>query len=916
MRARDPAPGSPIAALRLLSILVTALFVSVPVWAWVDLSQYQSERIDNPHAIHVTDGSFVMNVGELQINITNWGLIGSQFTDISTFYEAPSAQWPAGSGEEYLWSAGLWIGGVFKGRQVVSTGQYEREIRPLTDITETIYEAVDGTVVRPFRAADKTGTRLPYSGYDDDGDGRMDEETLNGHDDDHDGQVDEDFGQLGRQMMVCTMYDNTDLAREAYPDHTPMGLKIVQKCFAWDVPRYRDFVGFDYDIRNVGTDIITDLYIGIFTDCDIGPRGRGELQMDDMVGIYDGLVRASDGTYWRVNVGYMYDGAEEDPLPGYFGVMFMQSGFSPSVRIRSFQHFAALRPFENGGEPTDDEGRYEMLSRNQYDANSQPGEENDYRFLVSTGPLLQLQPQQRVRVYAAMVIGKGLEGLLESCANALTAWRGEYYDLDDNPDTGRRGRETQLCFPTIPPSGHWIWLSTADFMDESCVPAIVNRRLIRKDDFDILDSGYACIWVNYDNCQECDRLAGKHCTRYNHHFQDYWTCNNYWLPAQARIGCTGILGREGQVPWIITRVAPPPPGMRLEPGDHLAHVYWNDDSEHAIDPLMQVEDFESYRVMRADHWDRPFGSSLENGPESRLWGMIAEFDLDNEYIVEREVPGEVLRDTFPLGLNTGLEDIIYRPRCLDDPRFSGLAEAMQAIVEQDSFGRYEALPHLRDEDGLPARGMESLLPWEHHRAALDTFFMVTPREADPLHGIVGKRSTRFYEYVDRDVHNGFLYFYAVTATDHALDWEGQLYMTGYGLASPPSSSFEYTTPGSRAQTLEDIQRTGTNIYVYPNPATLSSLAEFQEYKPNSDDPTGQRIMFANLPRCRNKISIFTLDGDLVQEIWHDGVKGHGEVSWNLVTRSGQQAVSGLYLYSVEPGDKRFKNFVGKFAIIK
>ena len=31
----------------------------------------------------------------------------------------------------------------------------------------------------------------------------------------------EDFGQLGDQMMVCTMYDNTALSLEAYPDHVP-----------------------------------------------------------------------------------------------------------------------------------------------------------------------------------------------------------------------------------------------------------------------------------------------------------------------------------------------------------------------------------------------------------------------------------------------------------------------------------------------------------------------------------------------------------------------------------------------------------------------------------------------------------------------------------------------------------------------
>ena len=98
---------------------------------------------------------------------------------------------------------------------------------------------------------------------------------------------------------------------------------------------------------------------------------------------------------------------------------------------------------------------------------------------------------------------------------------------------------------------------------------------------------------------------------------------------------------------------------------------------------------------------------------------------------------------------------------------------------------------------------------------------------------------------------------------------------------------------------------GRNIYVFPNPATREALAEFQKQPPSHDDPTGERVMFANLPRSRNKISIYTLDGDLVEEIIHDGTTGHGEAAWNLVSRNGQQVASGIYLYVVQAADGRF-----------
>ena len=77
-----------------------------------------------------------------------------------------------------------------------------------------------------------------------------------------------------------------------------------------------------------------------------------------------------------------------------------------------------------------------------------------------------------------------------------------------------------------------------------------------------------------------------------------------------------------------------------------------------------------------------------------------------------------------------------------------------------------------------------------------------------------------------------------------------------------------------------------------------------------------RIRFANLPQAHNIIKIFTLSGDLVQEIPHDGSGGYGEASWNLVSRNGQQIVSGIYLYTVDSDDEDFEKTVGKFVVIR
>jgi len=71
-----------------------------------------------------------------------------------------------------------------------------------------------------------------------------------------------------------------------------------------------------------------------------------------------------------------------------------------------------------------------------------------------------------------------------------------------------------------------------------------------------------------------------------------------------------------------------------------------------------------------------------------------------------------------------------------------------------------------------------------------------------------------------------------------------------------------------------------------------------------------------LPESRGKIRVYTLKGDLVEEIDFDGRNGTGTVEWDLVSRNGQDVTSGIYLFSAEPEDNNFSRKVGKFVIIR
>jgi hypothetical protein len=253
------------------SIALAALaLLAIPIVAWPrhTMSPPSSKTGSEARRVFVLDGSTVHNVGELQMHIGNWGLFGSLPGGLSAFSESPSAQWPAGSGTEYLFGAGLWVGAMKNGVPAVSTtvgfepGGIAFEFDPGRDARDIMYRAAEGT---------RGGARAPGDA-DDDGDGQLDEDWLNGYDDDGDGLVDEDFAAISNQMFACHYSDDRPEIVRVYPQHNPLGLSVRQESFQWEEDRYDDFVGLQFEITNVGNNFLEDVYVGFFADGDAGKR--------------------------------------------------------------------------------------------------------------------------------------------------------------------------------------------------------------------------------------------------------------------------------------------------------------------------------------------------------------------------------------------------------------------------------------------------------------------------------------------------------------------------------------------------------------------------------------------------------------------------------------------------------------------
>ena len=549
----------------------------------------------------VLDGSFVHNIGRLQMNITNWGFVGSLPKSRYEMADVPSAQYPSGSGVEYLYAAGLWVGASKNGIPFVTTGYPETEFYPETDPRDGLYRTYEG---------DPRGGKLPGPADDDD-DGLIDEDFLNGYDDDLDGRIDEDFAAIGKQMFTCQFYDDLPQSQTVWPEHEPLGIRVRQESFQWGEEEFQDYVGIRYTIENVGNNFLTSIYVGIYADLDAGPREYGSYHLDDQVGFFLGDRCVSIGSSEipvEVHVAYVYDGdGDGGETPSYFGIVLLGHSthpngtnglpFYPSTNFRAFKTFKGLAPFINGGDATNDYERYEVLSSGDIDANTQIAA--DYRVLLSCGPFYYLMPGGSFFIDFAFVGGDNLDEMLDHAAVAKKVWEGTWYDLDGNPETGVNGRES----PRIG--------KLDDFDPDACDGITEKYDVVRGD----------TIWSNSDCFIEMKRyLLPSTCYRRT--------------DVDRLTYASGVFGKEHQLHWV-TGSAPAVPNMRLVPRDKAVEIYWDNLSEVIPDPISMVQDFEGYQIWRADEWHRPAGTTEKTGPKNELWSMLETSDLINSVPPDR-----------------------------------------------------------------------------------------------------------------------------------------------------------------------------------------------------------------------------------------------------------------------------------------
>lgn len=133
----------------------------------------------------------------------------------------------------------------------------------------------------------------------------------------------------------------------------------------------------------------------------------------------------------------------------------------------------------------------------------------------------------------------------------------------------------------------------------------------------------------------------------------------------------------------------------------------------------------------------------------------------------------------------------------------------------------------------------------------------------------------------------------------------------YLALSVPFSSSDVFTFNTVGQSVDDAKLINEKPYVVPNPYIGSASFEPQRFAVSGRGE--RRIEFRGLPnQCT--IRIFTITGELVQTLTHDGDIVSGMVPWDLRTKDNLEVAPGLYIYHVQAAGA--DPFIGKFAILK
>ncbi len=402
------------------------------------------------------------SAADIALTINNVGLLGNAFK--GSYPGSPSCKYPAGSGVEHLFEAGLWVGGLLRGSANVSSTAMDNS-RGYSE----------GTGGYEFTAEQNAPIRERSSLFN----SRVYDPEAISH---------QDFIMDYSEKNI--LVPGTEIGISNHDQ--PLGIDVHLETYNWNYAFSNFFVILNYTLTNNGENTVDSVFVGMFANAvvrnvNITPAGSGG------AAFYN---KGGNGYIDSLELAYTYDNnGDEGFTESYFahkflGAEFKDEFYHPNNRDNFKAHYNAWT-WGNTGlpllfSPNDDLRKYNKMKAGlnwnlnwslENDSNNQhsgtyvnevlnaPGNRSD---LVSVGPFARLSPGESINIAFAVICARKnedgnpngennkvqQENLVENAQWAQTAYLGEDLDgdgvLTQEEDLNSNGVLDRYILPTPP----------------------------------------------------------------------------------------------------------------------------------------------------------------------------------------------------------------------------------------------------------------------------------------------------------------------------------------------------------------------------------------------------------------------------------------------------------------------------------
>ncbi len=855
------------------------------------------------------------NGGNIVTTINNYGLIGGY-----DFAGLPSGEYPRNSGRNYIAEIVYWFGGVTPGGDTLVADTYD-DFQGLPSLvsgsaSNTILLSTDTTRYFDYSTSDTVGSGFSNPAF---GWRIWDADSNNWIYQPNYLPNDSTFVPGGPLAVQQSHYRFNDAALGS----SLLGLELTQTVLQWNFCYNEDITFVLLDITNKSGVDYTNFSFGLYVDLDLGGQdGTGENgRLNDQVG-YDSAA----------NLAWNYD-LDRDPgwgvVPKLMGTKYLETPNDIGMTGLRNEDWALI--------PRDDPSRFVFMSQVGYDPLLPP---TDQIYMQTTSGI-DIANDSTIRVVFAIIAGDTETDLRTNGDLAQT--------LYDNFYVGPRPPITPTL--TATPGDERVYLFWNDTAETSVDPLsgdmdFAGYKLYRSDDQgrtwgeEDRTSENSCLEIEYDRVAEFQTAVPG--APIAHSFVDSGLYNGveYWYALVAYdTGAAdngvdvlqngfGIAGEQSNIVKVTPRTDPV--GFFQAAGT-VVHEYdgFRDRSEGSVTPIVfdrdSVVSDARYAVTFEDFADRPTEWHLVNTTSGDT--VLAN---QTDYTSD---PGE-----YPLvnGLRVVVRSADRLPTRAEQTTIGGNGENLvigqffQPTIAEltanpiNTFGdaqyRHDYELRYTGDTTVAASVLEGFvgpeplytLPFEVWNTTTNQRVSAAVYDLEfdgvwnfaPAWGLMDVISIVNIPYDENRnlTQDAFPFFYGwfFSFGPQFNPAVGDVFTIEGASMNSPDDRFVFRADGVDA---DQARQNLDEVRVVPNPyvARYSALVE------TSDRAV---LEFQRVPdECT--IRIYTLAGDLVIELRN--TDGDGVVRWDLLSRTGRQVASGLYLYHVE---SPYGEQLGRFAVIK